>query len=113
MKPFMNQDLNDTLLESYARFKRAVEVVTTDPAPEVGPTPKQAIWTKNKATLYRYVPEKEKKFRIPILMMYALINKPYILDLTKGNSLVEYLTDQGFDVYLLEWGTPGYEDKHM
>ena len=109
----MNQDLNDTLPESYARFKRAVEVVTTDPAPEVGPTPKQAIWTKNKATLYRYVPEKEKKFRIPILMVYALINKPYILDLTKGNSLVEYLTDQGFDVYLLEWGTPGYEDKHM
>ncbi|MDQ0205783.1 class III poly(R)-hydroxyalkanoic acid synthase subunit PhaC [Alkalicoccobacillus murimartini] len=113
MSHFTSPDLYDSLPESYARFKRAVEVITTDPAPEVGPTPKQVIWTKNKSTLYRYVPDVEKKHKIPILMVYALINKPYILDLTKGNSLVEYLTDRGFDVYLLEWGTPGYEDKHM
>ena len=42
-----------------------------------------------------------------------LINKPYILDLTKGSSFVEYLVNRGFDVYLLDWGTPGYEDKNM
>lgn len=46
-------------------------------------------------------------------MIYALINKPYILDLTKGSSLVEYLLDQGFDVYMLDWGTPGHEDQNM
>ena len=46
-------------------------------------------------------------------MVYALINKPYVLDLTKGGSLIEYLVNQGFDVYLIDWGTPGYEDRHM
>jgi polyhydroxyalkanoate synthase len=50
---------------------------------------------------------------VPLLLVYALINKPYILDLTPGNSLVEYLVNRGFDVYLLDWGTPGYEDKSM
>ena len=44
-------------------------------------------------------------------MVYALINKPYILDLTKGGSFIEYLVNRGFDVYLLDWGTPGIEDK--
>ena len=46
-------------------------------------------------------------------MVYALINKPYILDLTRGSSFVEYLVNDGFDVYLLDWGTPGIEDKNM
>ena len=35
------------------------------------------------------------------------------MDLTKGSSFVEYLVNRGFDVYLLDWGTPGYEDKNM
>ena len=46
-------------------------------------------------------------------MIYALINKPYILDLAPGSSMIEYLTDKGHDVYLLDWGTPGFEDRHM
>lgn len=99
--------------ESYNRLARATEVLTTDPQPEVGLTPKEVIWTKNKAKLYRYVSDQPKKFKVPLLLVYALINKPYILDLTTGNSLVEYLVNRGFDVYLLDWGTPGYEDKTM
>lgn len=99
--------------ESYSRLTRATEVLTAEPDPEVGLTPKEVIWTKNKAKLYRYVSDQPKKFKVPLLLVYALINKPYILDLTKGNSLVEYLVNRGFDVYLLDWGTPGYEDKTM
>jgi polyhydroxyalkanoate synthase len=99
--------------KSYHRFKRVTEVLTKDPEPQVGLTPKEVIWTKNKAKLYRYQPTKPKTNKIPLLIIYALINKPYVLDLTPGSSLIEYLTDQGHDVYLLDWGTPGYEDRHM
>ncbi|MFC0045700.1 class III poly(R)-hydroxyalkanoic acid synthase subunit PhaC [Metabacillus iocasae] len=95
------------------RFKRAFEIVATEPEPEVGLTPKEVIWKKNKSKLYRYTPTQKKLHKTPILMVYAMINKPYILDLTPGNSLVEYLVDRGFDVYLLDWGTPGLEDSHM
>jgi polyhydroxyalkanoate synthase subunit PhaC len=75
-----------------------------------GQTPKEVIWTKNKATLYRYVPQGETRFPVPLLLVYALIDRPFILDLIPGNSFVEYLTEQGFDVYLLDWGIPGDED---
>ena len=95
------------------RVIKATQVLTVDPKPEVGPTPKEVIWTKNKTKLYRYVSEQPKKHKTPLLLIYALINKPYVLDLTKGGSLIEYLVNNGFDVYLLDWGTPGYEDRNM
>lgn len=107
------ESMPSEIKHEYNRFKRISEILTTDPEPEVGQTPKEIIWTKNKAKLYHYEPNKEKKNNIPILMIYALINKPYILDLTPGSSLIEHLTNKGHDVYLLDWGTPGYEDRHM
>jgi polyhydroxyalkanoate synthase len=45
------------------------------------------------------------------MLVYALINKPFIFDLHPGRSFVEFMVDQGFDVYLLDWGAPGPEDK--
>jgi polyhydroxyalkanoate synthase len=78
-----------------------------------GQTPKEVIWTKNKARLYHYQASAPKRFATPILLVYALINRPYVLDLRPGNSLVEYLSGQGFDVYLLDWGIPGDEDSAL
>ncbi|MFJ5770952.1 class III poly(R)-hydroxyalkanoic acid synthase subunit PhaC [Psychrobacillus sp. NPDC093180] len=95
------------------QIKRLTEVISSDAEPEVGQTPKEVIWTKNKSKLYRYQPAIKKTNKVPILMIYALINKPYILDLYPGNSLIEHLTNKGHDVYLLDWGTPGYEDRNM
>lgn len=80
---------------------------------QTGQTPKEVIWTKNKARLYHYEPTREKRFPVPLLCIYALINRCYILDLMPGNSLIEYLVNQGFDVYLLDWGIPGEEDKNL
>jgi polyhydroxyalkanoate synthase subunit PhaC len=107
------QFMPDEYQKIVKRLNRATQVLTTDAEPEVGPTPKEVVWTRNKTKLYRYISEQPKKYKVPLLMVYALINKPYVLDLTKGGSLVEYLVNQGFDVYLLDWGTPGYEDRHM
>ncbi|WP_078409189.1 class III poly(R)-hydroxyalkanoic acid synthase subunit PhaC [Priestia abyssalis] len=109
----MMQSVPKEYKQSARRFKRAIEILTAEAEPEVGLTPKEVIWKKNKAQLYRYTSKKEQVHRTPILMVYALINKPYILDLTPGNSLVEYLLERGFDVYLLDWGTPGLEDADM
>jgi polyhydroxyalkanoate synthase len=76
----------------------------------VGQTPHRTVWRRNKARLYRYEARGERRHATPILFVYALINKPYILDLQPGQSLIEFLVDQGYDVYLLDWGTPGEED---
>jgi polyhydroxyalkanoate synthase len=48
---------------------------------------------------------------VPVLLVYALILRPYILDLLPGNSLVEHLLGEGFDVYLLDWGCPDGETR--
>ncbi|WP_102692241.1 class III poly(R)-hydroxyalkanoic acid synthase subunit PhaC [Rummeliibacillus pycnus] len=106
-------DLKSPADESLKKVKRLTEVFVMEPEPQVGQTPKEVIWTKNKAKLYRYQPAVKKTNKVPILMIYALINKPYILDLYPGNSLIEHLSNKGHDVYLLDWGVPGYEDRHM
>lgn len=79
----------------------------------VGQSPKQVIWARNKARLYYYEPTTPSRFAVPLLMIYALVNRAYILDLRPGASLVEYLVQQGYSVYLLDWGTPGPEDKNL
>jgi polyhydroxyalkanoate synthase len=50
---------------------------------------------------------------VPLLLVFALMNRPYILDLRPGHSFVEFMLKHGYDVYLLDWGAPGIEDKNL
>ncbi len=68
---------------------------------------------EGKARLYRYEPGREKKYTVPILIVYAPILRSYILDLAPGRSFTAYLSDEGFDVYLLDCGIPGPEDRYL
>lgn len=88
-------------------------LLTTDA--KIAQTPKELIWTLNKAKLYRYVPvmPAEKRHRIPLLLVFAIMNRPHVLDLRPGHSFVEYMIKRGYDVYLLDWGSPGPEDKNL
>jgi polyhydroxyalkanoate synthase len=79
---------------------------------EVGITPKDAVWTHRKTTLYRYRSDK-RQHPIPVLLVFALINRPDIFDLRPSNSFVQFLLDQGFDVFLVDWGYPEEEDADM
>ena len=95
------------------RYAEGVKVVVDSLEAPVGLTPKEVVWTLNKARLYRYKPTRppEERKPVPLLLVYALINKPFIFDLAPGRSFVEYMVDQGFDMYLLDWGAPGPEDQ--
>jgi len=42
-----------------------------------------------------------------------LVNRPYILDLKPGRSVVEHFVKRGFDTYLIDWGAPTYADRHL
>ena len=83
---------------------------------ETGVTPREVVWTNDKARLYRYqgAPGADATRRaVPLLLVYGFVLKPYVLDLVPGNSLVEYLVGQGFDVYLLDFGVSGHEDAGL
>ena len=104
----MTEDLLDKLT-------RGARIIFDGAHAETGQTPKEVIWSRNKARLYHYRaehdgPGTERRHRVPILFVYALLNRPYCLDLMPGNSFVEFLVDEGFDVYLLDWGIAGPED---
>src|SRR5436305_9332799 len=105
--------ITDDIQNNIEKYKAGMQIIFEGARAETGQTPKEIIWTKNKAKLYHYEPSIEKRFPVPILLVYALINRPYVLDLIPGNSLVEHLVNQGFDVYLLDWGIPGDEDVHL
>jgi polyhydroxyalkanoate synthase subunit PhaC len=91
-----------------AAIEYANIVLTTDDA-KIGATPKDVVWTHRKTTLYRYRSSK-RRHPVPLMLVFALINRPDIFDLRPGHSFVEHLLDAGFDVYLLDWGVPGPED---
>jgi polyhydroxyalkanoate synthase len=58
------------------------------------------------ATLYHYTPQQVKPGAAPLLIVYALVNKTYMLDLTPKRSFIRSLLNQGLDVYLLDWKDP-------
>jgi polyhydroxyalkanoate synthase subunit PhaC len=86
-------------------------LLTRDDAP-IGMTPKHVVWTHRKTTLYRYR-SANRRHPLPVLLVFALINRPEIFDLRPGNSFVEFLLDEGFDVFLVDWGRPGDEDADV
>lgn len=88
-------------------------LLTTDA--KIAQTPKQVIWTLNKAKLYRYIPvvPEGRRLKLPLLMVFAIMNRPHVLDLRPGHSFVEYMLRHGHDLYLLDWGAPGPEDKKL
>jgi len=96
--------------EKFGAFNR---VLTTDA--EIAQTPRELIWALNKSKLYRYVPvvPEEKRHKIPLFLVFAIMNRPHVLDLRPGHSFVEYMVNKGYDVYLLDWGIPGPEDKNL
>jgi len=105
-----------SVLDPIANLQRLTTLnkVLTSKAP-IAQTPKQMVWALNKAKLYRYVPMVPEKQRhpIPLLLVFAVMNRPYILDLRPGHSYVEFMLKKGYDLYLLDWGAPGPEDKNM
>ncbi len=84
-----------------------------DMAGPLGVTPKETIHASGTLKLHHYEPLADSVYRVPVLIVTSLVNQPYILDLVPGQSMVEFLLRQGFDVYLIEWGRPRREHSGL
>ena len=80
---------------------------------EVGASAKTAIYSEDKLVLYRFEPLVERPFAIPVLVVYALVNRPYMADLQKDRSMIRRLLEAGLDVYLIDWGYPDGSDRYL
>ncbi len=79
----------------------------------VGATPARPVMREDNVRLLCYESDVEKRYRTPLLFVFALVNRPYILDLRPGKSVVSHFLDRGFDVYNLDWGVPAAGDRHL
>jgi polyhydroxyalkanoate synthase len=79
----------------------------------VSPSSKEEVWRDGNVTLYRFTPLVERPHPTPVLIAYALVNRPYMVDLQEDRSLVRNLLSLGLDVYLIDWGYPGPADRWL
>ncbi len=91
---------------------RRLSELWTRPIPAVAMTPHEVVHSENKWRLLRFSPG-IRRFDVPVLMIPSMINRWYVLDLRPGRSLVQWLVEQGHEVFVLDWGTPADEDKYL
>jgi polyhydroxyalkanoate synthase len=95
------------------RLAEGVRSVTGLGDVEVGCTARDAVYAEDKLTLYRFRPLAEDAGLAPVLICYALVNRPWMVDLQEDRSLVRGLLQRGLDVYLIDWGYPDGADRFL
>jgi polyhydroxyalkanoate synthase len=96
------------------RARNGIKLASGVDRPGVGPTPKDVVWQRGRCQLWHYRNDPDTfggvRYRPPLLIVFSLVSRSYVLDLTSGNSFVEQLLEAGFDVYMLDWGEPDERD---
>ena len=107
--------INNELLQFNRKLAHGIRNLYDMEEIESGVTPKQVVYTEDKLTLYHFeAPVPAKKINsVPVLIVYALVNRPYMTDLQENRSLVRGLLDAGQDVYLVDWGYPDQTDRFI
>jgi polyhydroxyalkanoate synthase len=80
---------------------------------DVWQTPYEVIHERGIFRLLHYKKTYEKTHPTPVLIVYAFINRPYILDLQPERSVIKKILDRGLDVFMIDWGYPKKADKFI
>lgn len=78
-----------------------------------GISPSEIVYEEDRLKLLHYLSDQEPRYSTPLVFVYALVNRPYIMDLKKGRSVVASFVEAGFDTYLIDWGIPTPADRHL
>lgn len=116
MKTFMTFDtkniikelgeINQKLIKGAETFAEIDEI-------DVGTAPKDLVYEEDKLRLYRYKQEGKVTCKVPVLIVYALVNRQYMLDLQPDRSIVRNLLQHGMDLYIIDWGYPTKADMYL
>ncbi|PWB54283.1 MAG: class III poly(R)-hydroxyalkanoic acid synthase subunit PhaC [Candidatus Methanoperedenaceae archaeon] len=99
--------------ETFIKFKKGSEVISELTEISVGVTPHEIVYSEDKMKLLHYKTTVKNPCPVPVLMVYALVNRYYILDLSPDKSVIKNLLDSGFDVYAIDWGYPSGMDRYL
>ena len=87
------------------RTRNGIKYVTGIGRPQVGQTPRDVVWKRDKVELWRYHSDR-RVWRPPVFIIYSLVSHSYVLDLSPDNTFVGRLLNAGLDVFLIDWGCP-------
>jgi polyhydroxyalkanoate synthase len=105
--------LPEEIQEGYRKLEKARSILYTASNVGVGETPNEVLVETRAYRLLHYQQMVTKTAKTPILVVYALINRSYVLDLQPDKSWIRSLLSQGFDVYLIDWKAPTVADKYV
>lgn len=111
--PFSPEQLTQALVELNQTARLSIEALSKlrDEDFAIGTAAKWEVYREDKLVLYHYTPLVRKPFATPLLLVYALVNRPYMVDLQEDRSLVRNLLALGIDLYLIDWGYPGPTER--
>ncbi len=101
------------LVDFSQKFAAGLPALQAAAGVEVGCSEREAVFRDDKITLYRFKPIAKPAGVTPVLISYALVNRPYMMDLQNDRSLIRRLLEQGLDVYLIDWGYPDGADRFV
>lgn len=101
------------LVDFSSKFAAGIPALQAASGVEIGCSDKEAVFRDDKITLYRYKPIAKPAGVTPLLISYALVNRPYMMDLQSDRSLIRRLLEQGLDIYLIDWGYPNGADRFL
>jgi polyhydroxyalkanoate synthase len=103
----------DETQKMWQRFFSFPRVVEQARETKVGATPHDVVYEEDSLKLLHYHRDTPALYKEPVLVCYALVNRAYILDLQDDKSVIRQLLNRGFDVYMIDWGTPSEADRSL
>ena len=107
--------LADEMLQYSQKLGKGIENLLNASEIDAGVSPKTVVYREDKIVLYRYAAPEGVKQRnaVPLLIVYALVNRPYMTDIQEDRSTIKGLLATGQDVYLVDWGYPDQADRAL
>ena len=104
----------EELIKFNQNFSKGMKNLIACEEISAGVTPRVEIYSEDKLKLYRYQGSPGVvQSKTPLLIVYALVNRPYMTDIQEDRSTVKGLLDAGQDVYLIDWGYPDRADRFL
>ncbi|HOQ43584.1 MAG TPA: class III poly(R)-hydroxyalkanoic acid synthase subunit PhaC, partial [Smithellaceae bacterium] len=97
------------------RVSKASEVLQGRLNTELASTPYEIVYEEDRVKVKHYIRNEnaENKLKIPLLVVYALINRETMLDLQPDRSVVKTFLEGGIDLYMIDWGYPKRKDRFL
>lgn len=105
--------LTKEVSELSRKFVKGAETLLEIEEIDVGTAPKELVYEEDKLKLYHYEQKGKVTCKVPVLIVYALVNRQYMLDLQPDRSIIRNLLQHGIDLYIIDWGYPTKADMYL